>query len=345
MSDAVAIAGPSGWPGEDAYAAHLAALDVLADPPSGVAGVPGLLALPNRGPWAQPAGRALALAESMPASLEPHGWRLALVPGADQQLARRYLRADVEALALASAGWQGPVTLPVLGPFSLAAVLWLPVGERVVGDAVALADLVSSLALGIERHVAEVSAAREVVAGSDDPGAGAEVVLHEPFMPAILAGSVPSFSGMSRLRAIAPEVVADTLTRGFAALPGTRVVVQVVPDPDVISAVGAARPFALQLDTARLDARGWDALAEQVEAGVQVRHAVVPHARADERADPGAVARSVLEPWRATGLTTAEQPVVVLPRPGLSEVTPGAAAATLRATARAALSLGELLAS
>lgn len=174
----LAVAGPAAWPGQDALAAHRSGLDVLADPPSGLDGAPGLLALPGRGPWASPLARTLALCEAMPASLEPHGWRLSSTPDGTLRRAGRTLTGDVEALALAAAGYAGPIELPALGPLSLAAALWLPVGERVVSDDVARADLAASLALGLSRHVAAVTAARDLgvvldgAAASGEPGCG-----------------------------------------------------------------------------------------------------------------------------------------------------------------------------
>lgn len=333
----VALTGPSAWPGEDPLLAHQAALEVLADPPSGVRGAAALLALPARGPWAEPVGRTLALCESMPASLEPHGWRLGLVADAFARRAARLLGSDLEAFALAAFGYVGPVTVPLLGPFSLAASVWLPVGDRVVSDSVALDDLIGSIALGVSRHVAAVVAAGD---GRLEP----DIVVHEPLLAQVLAGAVPTFSGMGRLRALPAEAVSRRLTDLVAAWSDRRVVVAVPPDAAVIRAVGAARPHALQLDVTRLSAPGWEALAEQVEAGVEVRCAVVSQAASDEPTDPAAVAQSVLAPWRALGLTTAERTFTLLPRSGVGEVSLATAVATLRATARAAVALGDLLA-
>lgn len=341
------IAGPSAWPGEEPLEAHRAAIDVLADPPSAVVGLPGLLALPDRGPWAQPVGRALALAEAMPASLESHGWRLGLTADADLRRAARVLTADVEAFALAAAGYAGSVTVPAIGPHSLAASVWLPVGDRVVSDGVALDDLTASLALGLARHAEAIEVARDVpLLGVPESRAGSdvEIVLHEPLLAEVLAGAVPTFSGMGRLRALSAETVMLRLAGLVESWRPRRVVIQVPPEAAVIAAVGAARPQALQLDVTALDERGWEALAAQVEAGVSVRCAVVPHVLGGDRPpDPVVVARSVLRPWRSIGLPTAEHAFVLLPREGVARLTPAEAVATLRATARAAVALGDEL--
>lgn len=339
MSD-VTIAGPSAWPGTEALEAHHAACDVLASPPSAVGGLPGLLALPERGPWAGPVGRTLAICEAMPATLEPHGWRLALAGEEVQHRARRTLAADIEAFALASAGFCGPVTTGVLGPLSLAASVWLPVGERAVVDGMARGDLAASLALGVARHAEALTAAR-----SDAGSVGAvEVVLHEPLLADVLAGAVPTFSGRGRLAALPADGVTETLRSLVGALQGHAVAVQVPAQAAAIRAVGAAAPHALQIDVTALDARGWEAVAEQVEAGVHVRCAVVPHASPELRDDPAAAARSVLAPWRAIGLPTDQGRFVLLPRPGVASLSASAAEATLREVARAALALGDLLA-
>lgn len=364
----LAVAGPAAWPGQDALAAHRSSLDVLADPPSGLDGAPGLLALPGRGPWAGPLARTLALCEAMPASLEPHGWRLSATADGTLRRAGRTLTGDVEALALAAAGYTGPIELPVLGPLSLAAALWLPVGERVVSDDVARADLAASLALGLSRHVAAVTAARDLgvvldgaapsgeaaAVGDSDPdeasGTGT-VVLHEPMLTEVLEGAIPTFSGMSRLRALETGEVAATIREIAEAMLVARqqVVLAVPPDARVIDVVGPALAAAgggVQVDVMALDRRGMEALAQQVENGLGVRCAVVPHAvsphAGEAPVDPARIATQLLERWRWAGVLPPR--LTLLPRSGVASLSPSGARATLALAARCAVALGDALA-
>lgn len=365
MTARVTIASPTSWPGEDRESANHAALDVLADPPTGVDGVPGLLTLPGRGPAAWPVARSLAIAESMPASLEPHGWRLASRPGTEQRRARRLVEGDVEAFALALAGEPGPVQVPVLGPFSLAAATWLPVGERVIVDDVARGDLIASLALGVNRLLETLQAARDLpmllpssttptpttTPSSSSSSAGlapakparVQVLLNEPWLAQILAGTLPSFSGRSTLPALADEVVTQGLGELVAAWRPHDVVIQVQAEERALEVAGKAGPAGLRLDAAVLGPRAWDRLAPLVEAGVRLQWASVPRAgNRRARIDPAAVAASIQRPLRAIGLRPAHLELAL--GPGLSELSPLAAQASLVGLARSAVALGEALA-
>lgn len=362
----ITISAGSAWPGDDPFTGHRTSLDVLAQTPSGIDGIAALLALPARGPWAAPVGRTLAIAASMTASLEPHGWRLGLTSDGTQLRAGRMLGGDLEALALAAVGHEGPVTVPVVGPYSLAASVWLPVGERVLADGVALADLVASLQHGVLDHAAALRAARSLPLaltpplpddddgdGDGEAGTGATVgataprpdvvLLHEPLLGQVMAGGVPTFSGMSRLRQHRAEAVTARLADLVRAWAPHDVVIQIPADASVIRAAGAAGPAGLALDTSSLGPAGWEALAEQVELGVTVWSASVPHA-VDDGGDPRVAARAFIDPWRSLGLGVDDLDLVLLPRPGLADLTPEHALATLRGTARVASELGEMLA-
>lgn len=361
----LAISGLGAWPGEDALAAHQAVLGVLADPPSGIDGVPHLAVLPARGPWAAPIGRTLAMLESMPATLEPHGWRLSSAPSGELKRAERMLRADIESYAIAGAGYDGVAAVPVLGPFSLAASLWLPVGERVAGDPTAVADLAGSLALGVARHLEDVASATErpIVLGtaatrsSQDAepetgqdaepetgeGVAAPVLLHEPLLGDVLAGRVARFTGAGRLRPLDVGPVTEQLRGLVRAWAPHPVVVVVLPDPHAIRVAAAAGPAAVALDVTQLDAAGWEALAEVVEGGVGLWATSVPHRVPGGRPDPVTAARAVIDPWRSIGLGTDGGGLTLTARPGLGTLAPAEATATLHDTAQAALALAELL--
>ena len=73
----------------------------------------------------------------------------------------------------------------------------------------AVADLTASLAEGVAAHVAEV---RERIGG-----AGVLLQLDEPALPAVLAGAVPTASGLNRVGAIDTAVTRDGLRAVLAA--------------------------------------------------------------------------------------------------------------------------------
>ncbi|WP_083649263.1 hypothetical protein [Cellulosimicrobium sp. CUA-896] len=179
-----AVSGLGPWPGgqdADALQAQLTVLGDLAELPTGVRGVPFLVQLPARGPGADATGRAAALLPGMPVELGPHGWKLADHAGADERRAEAFRREDLEALAIAAAGYAGPLALAVRGPWTLAAELYLARGDRVLSDHGAVRDLVEAFAAGVADHVGEVR--RQV------PGADVVVQLDEPLLAQVAPAS------------------------------------------------------------------------------------------------------------------------------------------------------------
>ena len=77
--------------------------------------------------------------------------------------------------------------------------------EPVLADRGAVGDLTASLAEGLAGHVAEVAARV--------PGARLLLQLDEPALPAVLAGAVPSASGLNRVRAVEPADAEAGLAR------------------------------------------------------------------------------------------------------------------------------------
>ena len=337
------MSGLGAWPGQEPLLAHQAVVDGLADAP--VPGLPHLAVLTDRGPWAAPIGRTLALAESTSASLEPHGWRLGS-SSKEQHLAHSTLALDIEAFAIASSGYQGPVALPVLGPLSLAASVWLPVGERALADRSAVTDLSAALAVGVRRHAEAVAHGRGL--GQADPDsqgvAGTTIVLHEPFLEHVVRGGIPTFSGMSRLRTVEPTVASELLRNLVESWVGFDVVLVVPANETAIAAARAAGVKRIATDLTALDRAGWDELATAVEAGIGVWASSVPHRRDDATPHPGQAARAILSPWRAVGLETTDWSLVLSARPGLGELSHQAARDTLRDVGRAAAALADLIA-
>jgi len=237
-------------PGTDAVVAQRRVLDVLPN-------FPHLVELPDRGAGADMIGRTAALLVDLAVDLQPAGWRLVDRPGADVRRARDFLRWDLDALAEAADGWVGPLKLQAAGPWTLAAALELPRGDKAIGDPGAVADLAASLAEGLAAHVAQVAASV--------PGAAIAVQLDEPSLPAVVAGHLPTASGFSVLRTPEPAEVQERLATVLGALPSPGVHCCAPQVPYGLLREAGAR--WLSVDVAMLTTRDYDALGEAVESG------------------------------------------------------------------------------
>ncbi len=117
--------------------------------------LPFLPELPNRGVEAGMTGRALAMIE-LGADLQPAGWRLTDGAGADQRRARSLLAQDLDVLEEHGQDYAGAFKLQVAGPWTLAATVEKPRGDRVLSDYGARRDLAQALADGVATHIRDV---------------------------------------------------------------------------------------------------------------------------------------------------------------------------------------------
>ncbi|GIG38035.1 hypothetical protein [Cellulomonas pakistanensis] len=341
-----AVGGTGPWPGSEPLEAQTTVLGDVAEAPSGVEGLPWTVRLPERGPFGTLAAHALGLLVEMPAELGPHGWRLADRPGGDATRLAALRREDLDALAVAAHGWEGPLVVPVAGPFTLAAGVYLARGDRAVADAGAVVELAESLAAGVAEHLAAI---RRAV-----PGARPTVLLHEPLLAQVVAGVLPSFSGYARLRSVPAPVVSERLgavVAGVRAGGAERVVLHVGAGSTALGAARGSGADAVGVEVAGLDERRWEAVAEAVEGGLAL-WASVPQPETSQCAGPDVrgVADAVLRGWERVGLTRAglRDAVLLAPEgpvvpngPGGARVDPAAARATLATVARAAAIVAE----
>ena len=293
--------------------------------------LPYLPELPQRGPGADMVGRTAGLLVELPVDLQPIGWRLVDRPGRDAVRTAALLREDLDELAEAFDGHTGKIKLQIVGPWTLAANVWLPRGERVIVDAGACRDLVGSLAEGLRSHVAAV---RRLV-----PGADLVVQVDEPSLPTVLDGRLPTASGFGRLPRIDPQVAADGLRTVVAAHDGDTVVHCCAADPPIplMRSVGST---ALSVDTSILRPRGWEGLAVAVEDGIRLYAGAVPTDGTLTR--PQAVADRFVEAWRRIGMPLASlADIVVSPACGLGTAEPALARTIQRAAVDSARELEE----
>ena len=166
-------------------------------------GMPHLPELPARGPGADLVGRTMGLlatvAPDLAVETTPTGWRFADAPGREARRASSWLGEDLDAWEEALAGYEGPVAVSLAGPWTLAASIELRHGERAVRDPGAARDLVAALTVAAAEHVAGLR--RRL------PSAAVSLWLDEPALPAVLAGSIPTQSGLNRYAGIDEPVV------------------------------------------------------------------------------------------------------------------------------------------
>ena len=319
----------------------------LAEAPDGVQGLPFLAHLPARGAGALPVARTAALLTDMPVELGPHGWKLADHPGMDVDRAQSFLREDLDALAVAAHGYTGPLTVQVVGPWTLAATVYLARGDRVLADHGAVEDMAGSLAEGLGEHVAAVRA--------QVPGAEVTVQIDESLLGQVAAGVIPTFSGYSRLRAVRGPDLLDGLRPVLDAARDARArsVVHVGQAWDGIAPAVLAGADAVGVELGPVtdgpgwNERGWELVARMIERGTHL-WAGLPPATVSQYAgkDVRGLADLVSVPWRRLGLPAEGLADVVLTSAGSAATlaatpTPDAARSALGAVVRAAAILAE----
>ncbi|MER5464356.1 methionine synthase [Streptomyces sp. NPDC002668] len=297
---------------------------------------PYLPELPARGPGADMTGRTIGLLVEMYAHVEPSGWRISDRPGRDTRRARSWLGEDLDALEEFTQGYQGPLKVQAVGPWTLAAALELRGGESALGDPGAVRDLTGSLIEGLRGHLAEVR--RRV------PGARVVLQLDEPSLTAVLRGEIRTASGYRTHRAVDRQIVESAL----------RDVIAVSEDPVTVHSCAPDVPFALlrragfagvSFDFGLLTERDEEQIGEAVEGGTKLFAGVVPSTDAAPAAlsVPTDIVMGVRTLWRRLGLNpgTLSESVVITPSCGLAGASPAYARAALAHCVRAARSLAD----
>lgn len=252
--------------------------------------LPYLPELPARGPGADMTGRSAGLLVDFPVELYAARWRLADRPGQDSRRTADLRERDLDALTDYADGYAGPMKLQSAGPWTLATQLELRTGGPVLRDTGAVRDLADSLADGLRRHVADVSARV--------PGARVLLQLDEASLPAVLDGRVPTESGLGALPAASPATVTEVL-RTVVTTAGVPVVVHCcAPDPPVrLMREAGALAVSVDLDLVSDP----EPVGELVDAGLGLFAGAVP-TRAIEMPDATEVDDRILRLWGRLGL-------------------------------------------
>jgi methionine synthase II (cobalamin-independent) len=286
--------------------------------------------LPGRGALATMTGRGLAVVEGLAADLQPAGWRLTDASGIDHRRARSLLAQDLDAVEEQAQGHGGAFKVQVAGPWTLAATVEKPRGDKVLSDHGARRDLAQALAEGVQAHVHDVR--RRV------PGAARLVVqVDEPMLPAVLDARVPTASGFGKHRAIHPPEASEALGWVLSAIldagaePWVHSCAADVPW-DLVRGAGAA---GLSADLAVQGAAQVDQLATALEAGTALALGVVPALAPDTPPTDTAVTERVLRWLEMLGLEPGDG-LVVTPACGLAGATPSWTRDALRLVREAA---------
>ncbi|MET7685225.1 methionine synthase [Streptomyces sp. NPDC005423] len=319
--------GVGSLPGDDALEAVKTATGAVEE-------FPFLPELPARGPGADMTGRTAGLLVDVYARVEPSGWRIGDRPGRDTKRAWGWLRQDLDALEERTQGYEGPLKVQAVGPWTLAASLETRNGEAALADPGATRDLAGSLAEGLRNHLGELR--RRV------PGARLVLQLDEPSLTAVLQGRVRSASGYRTYRAVDRQLVEGTL-RDIVAVHGE--------DPVVVHSCAPDVPFALlrragaagvSFDFSLLTERDDDVIGEAVEAGTRLFAGVVPGTDTP-LSDPAGSVMGVRTLWRRLGLQPGllTEAVTLTPTCGLAGASPEYARQALAHCVRAARSLAD----
>jgi len=328
--------GIGSWPGTDVREVLSVVRELLSEDD-----LPYLPELPARGPGADIIGRGAGLLAALAVDLQPMGWRFVDRAGRDAHRTSALLREDLDELAEAFDGYHGDLKVQIAGPWTLAASIWLHRGERSVVDPGACRDVVTSLAEGLRAHLGEL--VRLV------PAANLVVQIDEPSLPSVLAGRLPTASGLGRIRAIDPTIAAEGL-REVVAAAGDRHTVVHCCAPDVpLVLLRETGVTAVALDTTGLSPKGWESLAATIESGVDLWAGAVPTNEVPSKVRKVRQVRKetdvidpLVEAWHRVGLPVSDLSRVTLtPACGLAGLTPSGARSVQQLAVDAARALTE----
>lgn len=235
--------------------------------------LPHIPELPGRGAPASMIGRTLAIVVDLGADLQPGGWRLTgsglRSGGIDQRRAASLLAQDLDDLEEQAQGFSGPFKLQITGPWTLAATVERPRGDKILADHGARRELAQGLAAGVADHIADVR--RRL------PEAELLVQVDEPALPAVLAGSVPTASGFGRHRSVDAQGAAPALEELAEAVhgEGAKVIAHCCARDIPYDLLARTGYDGVGVDLDQVDAPGYDALAGLLEHGSLVHLGVI----------------------------------------------------------------------
>lgn len=323
------VSGVGSLPGDDFAEATRIVLGELAV----ASGLPYLPELPARGVIAGMTGRTLSLLE-LDADLQPAGWRLTGTSGSpamDQRRARSLLGQDLDTFEELAQDYRGPLKIQLAGPWTLAATVERPRGDKLLADHGARRELAQALAEGVREHVRDVRrrVASDVLV----------VQIDEPALAPVLSAQVPTASGFGKHRSVAAQEASEALgwVLDAAAQEGALTWVHSCASGTPLGLLAAAD--GVSVDLAQLGAADLELLAERLEGGRTVALGVVPGT--DAPLDDKQVTERVLRWLDMLGLDPAQvgEHLVLTPACGLAGASDPYVRAVLPALRTSAASL------
>ena len=308
----IAATGVGSMPGDDTAAFEHAVRVVLEELPD----LPHVPEVPGRGAHASMTGRSLAVLADLGADLQPAGWRLTGGPGSsgvDHRRAKSLIAQDLDVVEELTQGYAGRFKIQVAGPWTLAATVERPRGDRVLADHGARRELAQALAEGLRGHVADVR--RRI------PDADLVVQVDEPVLPAVLGGRVPTASGFHRHRTVHPPDAGAALEWVFEAVreAGATPIAHCCASDVPVGLLTGAGAAGVSVDLDVLPAAAYDDLAGVLEQGGPVLLGVVPSTAPASPPSDTAVTERVLRLLDMLGLDPEDSPsLVVTPSCGLA---------------------------
>jgi len=233
--------------------------------------------VPGRGVQAGMTGRALAVVAGLAADLQPAGWRLTDASGADHRRGRSLLAQDLDTVEELAQEIGATFKTQVVGPWTLAATVEKPRGDKLLSDHGARRELAQALAEGVRVHLADL---RRRLRGVERW----VVQIDEPALASVIGGKVPTASGFGRHRRVdLPEASAhlEWVVEAIVGAGGEAWVHSCAPETPW-SLVAGAGATGLSADLAMLGAVDLDVFAEALEAGRTVALGVVPSTDPDD---------------------------------------------------------------
>lgn len=156
--------------------------------------------LPGRGVGSAMIGRALGLIDGLAFDLQRAGWRLTQHSDGEHRRARAQWRHDLDDAEELLQGFDGILKVAVAGPWTLAASVERPMGDRLLADHGARRELAEALYEGVAGLRAEF--ARRL------PEARLLLQVDEPALLAVHRGAIDTASGFGKHRSVdTPELV------------------------------------------------------------------------------------------------------------------------------------------
>jgi methionine synthase II (cobalamin-independent) len=275
--------------------------------------------LPGRGVTANMTGRALAIVDGLGVDLQPAGWRLTDASGIDHRRARSLLAHDLDQVEEQAQDYTGAFKAQVAGPWTLAATVEKPRGDKVLSDHGARRELAEALAEGLRGHVADLR--RRL------PGVERLIVqVDEPMLPAVLAARVPTASGFGRHRTVHPPEASAALEIVLGALAdaGAEPWVHSCAPGVPWALVADAGARGLSVDHDMLTPKDLDALAQALDDGLVVGLGVVPSTDPGDVPSDAVLTERVLRWLDMLGLDPAVvgERLVITPSCGLAGASP-----------------------